>query len=142
MIQKVRFSPSVNEQAARARSVKARVWLSCLLSPGYARWKQAQRKMAAHYLYHGPEFCLFDKRWEQMSSILCHWTENTAPEALFHFFSRVCHGRTLFLVLVLVLLLCMLQNIYSCKAALTFFIFLSFSAYFHSHIFKYKYCTL
>src|ERR1700678_2843869 len=72
------------------------------------------------------KFCLFDKRWEQMSSILCHWIENTAPEELFHFFSRVCHGRTLFLVLVLVSLLCMLQNIYSRKAA--FFIFLSFSA--------------
>src|ERR1700678_585059 len=67
----------------------------------------------------------------------------TLPQKnFFTFFSCVCHGRTLFFVLVLVSLLCMLQNIHSRKAALTFFIFLSFSAYFHSHIFKYKYCTL
>src|ERR1700678_2489083 len=67
----------------------------------------------------------------------------TLPQKnFFHFFSHVCHGRTLFLVLVLVSLLCMLQNIHSRKAVLTFFIFLPFSAYFHSHIFRYKNCTM
>src|ERR1700678_3925007 len=52
--------------------------------------------MAAHRLCHGAKLCLFDTRWEWMSSIFSHWTKYAAPRELLHLFLVFCHGWNFF----------------------------------------------